>query len=113
MREQIAELLRRRRVELGLSLKQAGAVLGISSVQYRKYEMGEDRIAAERLAVLAQAWNLSLDALLGATPPCAADAALDREIQGVVTKLRQLPARERQQVRRVVDQLSAAVLPAA
>lgn len=110
MRKRIAAALRAQRLARGLTLKAAADLLEISSVQLRKYELGEDRIAAERLAVLAKHWKFSVDELLKLPPMPARDdedAAFEREIQGLFAKVRLLPPRARRDVRRLVDQLTA------
>jgi transcriptional regulator with XRE-family HTH domain len=115
MRERIAAALRRRRVELGWTQTAAGAVIGVSGVQWSKFERDEDRITAEQLARACQAMGLAADEALGLTgaEPAAPAHERDQAIRELVEKLRQLPAKSFRQASRVIRELTAEARPLA
>lgn len=53
--EQIGKLIRERRTELRLNLQELAEKIGIAVQQLQKYETGENRVSASRLADLAHA----------------------------------------------------------
>ena len=59
--DHVGRLLRRRRVELGLSQAQLGGALGITYQQVQKYENGTNRVSAGRLYKMARHLNVTLD----------------------------------------------------
>lgn len=61
-----AEVIRRRRVELGLSQAELGEQAGIDGRQVRRYEAGEAQPSLQVAAALARALKISIDELAGA-----------------------------------------------
>ncbi len=61
IRRRVAEL----RKEKKLSQKEVSEILGISQRTYCMYERGEARVPVDRLAILAQLYNVSMDYLSG------------------------------------------------
>src|SRR3954453_22657811 len=57
----VAARLRRRRLELGLTLHQLAGLLGISSQQGHKYETRARLLPADRLAAVAAALGVGVD----------------------------------------------------
>ncbi|MGK7865454.1 helix-turn-helix domain-containing protein [Falsiroseomonas sp. E2-1-a4] len=57
----VADNIRRRRVSLGLSLKDAANLLGIAYQQLQKIEVGKNRINAARLRQLSVFFGCSID----------------------------------------------------
>ena len=54
----IGQILRRRRIEIGMSQERLAEVLGITFQQVQKYEKGVNRIAASRLWDISRALDL-------------------------------------------------------
>ena len=63
----IAESLKRFREEFGVTQRNAAAAVGIMTEAYQKYEYGKHIPSATVLAKLADAYNVSLDYLVGRT----------------------------------------------
>lgn len=68
----VGEQIRRLRRTAGMTLKNLGNAVGISSVQLQRYEVGTSRIAASRLLAIARALNVRADTLLGEPHPLLA-----------------------------------------
>lgn len=60
--------LRRCRNELGLTLEQAAAAIGVSFQQFHKYETGEVSLRLWRAVQISRTLNLTLNKLLSETP---------------------------------------------
>jgi transcriptional regulator with XRE-family HTH domain len=91
MRQRIAAALKARRIELGWTQTQAGAVLGVSGVQWRKWEIGADRITADQLAKACEAMLLPPQVALGFDGlEWPEEDARDQAIRNAVAQLRAL-----------------------
>lgn len=115
MREQIAAALRRRRLELGWTQAAAGAVIGVSGVQWSKFERDEDRITAEQLARASMAMGLAAEEALGIAQRGAPEPAGERDqaIRDLVAKLRRLSPRAFRDAARLIRQMAAQERPLA
>src|SRR5262245_37816573 len=76
-RMNIAELIKSRRAELGLTQAELAAQAGVDKRQIRRYEAGEVQPTLSVAAAIARALNLSLDELAGETGPRRVDLAGD------------------------------------
>jgi transcriptional regulator with XRE-family HTH domain len=56
----VAERIRERRAEMGLSQLELATLLGISLQQVSKYESGTNRVSAARLYAIAQVLEVSV-----------------------------------------------------
>ena len=56
----VGHRLRERRLQADLGLEALGALVGVSGQQIQKYELGQDRISASRLYLLAAALRVSV-----------------------------------------------------
>lgn len=63
----IAESLKRFRKEFGITQRETAAAAGIVTEAYQKYEYGKNIPLATVLIKLADAYNVSVDYLLGRT----------------------------------------------
>ncbi len=61
----VGSRIRLARLEQGLSLADLAGRIGVSSQQIQKYESGTNRVGASRLTKIAEALDLSVDALFG------------------------------------------------
>lgn len=115
MRERIAAALRRRRLELGWTQAAAGAVIGVSGVQWSKFERDEDRITAEQLARASMAMGLAAEEALGLSPQAVPEPAGERDqsIRDLVAKLRQLSPRSFRDASRLIRQMASQERPLA
>ena len=64
----IGQILRRRRIEIGMSQERLAEVLGITFQQVQKYEKGVNRIAASRLWDISKALDLPVTRFFDAAP---------------------------------------------
>ncbi len=64
----IGQILRRRRIEIGMSQERLAEVLGITFQQIQKYEKGVNRIAASRLWDISKALDLPVTRFFDAAP---------------------------------------------
>jgi transcriptional regulator with XRE-family HTH domain len=60
----IGERIRKHRQDRRLSFQQLGGMLGLSGQQMRKYELGQSRISASTLYVIAQILDVPIGQLL-------------------------------------------------
>jgi len=105
MEETIGQRIRARRTELGISMRQAAVVVGVSHQQWTKWERNENRVGADRLTAIAQALKISADALLGleagqSDQPTAEDLALDEQARKLMKYFRELSPPDRSQLLR-------------
>lgn len=105
MEETIGQRIRARRTELGISMRQAAVVVGVSHQQWTKWERNENRVGADRLMAIAQALKISADALLGLgaeqlDQPTAEDLALDDQARKLMAYFRELSPPDRSQLLR-------------
>ena len=76
----IGQILRRRRIEIGMSQERLAEVLGITFQQVQKYEKGVNRIAASRLWDISKALDLPVTRFFDAAPKTQMRASkLERE----------------------------------
>lgn len=59
--KRVASQLLRRRIELGLTQNQVAKSVGISFQQYQKYEHSQNRVAAGRLYMIAEALDTNVE----------------------------------------------------
>lgn len=59
------ELIRKRRQEIGMSLEELGARLGISAAAVSRYELGQRKISTEKLLRIASILEVPVTNLLG------------------------------------------------
>lgn len=71
----IADLIKARRAELGLTQADLAAQAGVDKRQIRRYEAGEVQPTLSVAAAIARALNLTLDELAGETGPRRVDLA--------------------------------------
>jgi transcriptional regulator with XRE-family HTH domain len=62
---QVGRRIRELRRDLGLTLKQVAATIGVTAAQLHRYEVGSTRVAASRLVDIARALKASPAELLG------------------------------------------------
>jgi transcriptional regulator with XRE-family HTH domain len=62
---QVGRRIRELRRDLGLTLKQIAATIGVTTAQFHRYEVGSTRVAASRLMDIARALKVSPADLLG------------------------------------------------
>ncbi len=72
----IGRRIRRRRTELGLTQEQLGLTLGLSYQQVQKYETAANRVSAERLYELAQAFEVDVSYFFEGLAADGGDGAL-------------------------------------
>lgn len=65
--------IRHRRIAMGLTLKELGAMVGVSSQQLAKYETGSNTITIGRLLLIAKELNVSLGYFFGGLTPISDD----------------------------------------
>jgi transcriptional regulator with XRE-family HTH domain len=73
----IADLIKERRAELGLTQADLATQVGIDKRQVRRYEAGEVQPTLSVAAAIARALNMSLDELAGESAPRRVDLAGD------------------------------------
>ena len=56
----VGHRLRERRLGAALGLEALGALVGVTAQQIQKYELGQDRISANRLCLLAEALRVPI-----------------------------------------------------
>ena len=56
----VGHRLREQRLRAALSLEALGTLVGVTAQQIQKYELGQDRISASRLYLLADALRVSV-----------------------------------------------------
>ena len=102
----VAEKIRSRRLEVGLTQQEVARRLGVSFQQLQKYEHGKNRISAGRLYQLAAVLETSIEGFFngfeqGASVPAKAPTEVTRSIE--VTRLsRQFDAISSTEVRRSI-----------
>jgi transcriptional regulator with XRE-family HTH domain len=64
----VGHRLRERRLRAALGLEALGALVGVTAQQIQKYELGQDRISASRLYLLAVALRVSVTTFFQGLP---------------------------------------------
>jgi transcriptional regulator with XRE-family HTH domain len=99
----LGQRVRARRIVLGLSREQLASKLGVTFQQVRKYEMGQNRIAASRLCQISSVLDCPLELLLDGFAPSTRASGLAwelstpgaRELLSLFATLREVKARQR------------------
>jgi transcriptional regulator with XRE-family HTH domain len=68
-RREIAQRIRRRRLDLGISQEVAAKQLGVDRVIWSSIELGKQSVPAERLVDVARIVKATVDELLGVVQP--------------------------------------------
>jgi len=63
----------------GLTLQEIGEAVGVSFVQFQRYETGASRVSASRLVAISVALGVRVDRLIGEPETGGAEAISDRE----------------------------------
>ncbi len=93
----IGKRIRFRRWEAGLTLKQLGTAVGVSSQQIQKYEVGANRVSAAQLVLIAQALRTTVDDFLPEPYRCQAyQAPLPEHEHRVLVAFQSAPPRRQQ-----------------
>ena len=88
-KEKTGEILRQLRKKSRLSLKEVGAVLGISYQQVQKYESGVNRIPLTVLPDLCDLFGVSAETFLGGVA-----AEMDEDVLAVHLAMQTIPSDE-------------------
>lgn len=108
--DQLGRRMAERRKELGITQVQLAETLGIAQQTMAHYEGGKVRIAAAALPVIAQALNLSIEALIDSPSPSTRGKRGPKpKIQQQLEQLGSLPKAKQ----RAIEQILESVLSSA
>jgi|LNFM01.1.fsa_nt_gb transcriptional regulator with XRE-family HTH domain len=80
--------IRRLRRANGLTLRGLGSAIGVSAVQFQRYETGASRVAASRLIAIADALGIPIETLLTTPRDVLGEAVVERPRHDVAELVR-------------------------
>jgi transcriptional regulator with XRE-family HTH domain len=78
----VGRRIRSLRRAAGMTLRDLGGAVGVSAVQFQRYETGASRVAASRLVAICDALGVQVDTLIDeAVPPRSGHMSSDRRAE--------------------------------